>query len=42
VIEAGSRRDDDPNVKYAAGYLAISTSAVSVLFYFISLLLTNI
>lgn len=27
VVEAGSRRDDDPRVKYASGYLGISQSA---------------
>jgi hypothetical protein len=32
VIEAGNNRDDDELVKYATGYLAISTSAVSTLF----------
>ena len=42
VIEAGSRRDDDPRVKYASGYLGISQSAVSLLVisYFFFVLFT--
>ena len=34
VIEAGNHRNDDPKVKYASGYMAISTSAVSLYFVF--------